>query len=117
MQLARWRIYGQTLAHHPLIAVDYLRYCLGSTARTALGGRLQAETFSDWRTARGLALTNKELSLIDLLAPEGEMFDVGAHVGTWTVPLALLRPRARIHAFEGSPSTFATLDRNIARNK
>jgi FkbM family methyltransferase len=40
-----------------------------------------------------------------------------AHIGAWTVPLALRYPHAQIHSFEGSSSTFTTLQNNIARNR
>ena len=42
--------------------------------------------------------------------------DIGAHVGCFSVALALARPRACIHAWEASPSTVPWLRRNLARN-
>jgi FkbM family methyltransferase len=48
---------------------------------------------------------------------QGHFFDVGAHIGIWTVPIALSRPRASVHAFEASPLTFAKLKQNITENK
>jgi FkbM family methyltransferase len=47
---------------------------------------------------------------------EGHFLDVGAHVGIWTIPIALSRPRAAVHAFEASPSTFQQLEANVVRN-
>ena len=51
-----------------------------------------------------------------MLPERGDIFDVGAHIGIWTLPLALGRPHSRIHAFEGSPLTFRQLKQNVVRN-
>jgi FkbM family methyltransferase len=40
----------------------------------------------------------------------------GAHVGIWTVPMALSRPAATVHAFEASPHTYWQLRSNIEAN-
>jgi FkbM family methyltransferase len=56
--------------------------------------------------------TNGEKFVIESLAgvhPEAVIFDVGAHHGEWAGLASAAAPRARIHAFEPVPSTFAKL--------
>jgi FkbM family methyltransferase len=106
-----------TALKSPRIAVDYALYRAGLlTASTAFGGRLRGSTYSELRTVRNLALSDGELSIINMIPKTGHIFDVGAHVGVWTVPLALGRPAATVHAFEASPGTFLQLQRNVADN-
>jgi FkbM family methyltransferase len=42
--------------------------------------------------------------------------DIGAHIGCFSVALALARPRATVHAWEASPSTARWLRRNLVAN-
>jgi FkbM family methyltransferase len=107
-----------TALSHPSIVVDYAKYMLWrNSSGTAWGGRLWASSYSEFRTARNLALTGDEIALLEMTNSEGHFFDVGAHIGIWTIPIALSRPRAVVHAFEASPSTFQRLETNITKNK
>ena len=108
----------RAIRSNPLLAIDYCLYRVGfGTAATAFGGRLRASSYSELLTARNLALSAQELKLIEMLPERGNIFDVGAHVGIWTVPLALGRPNAQIHSFEGAPTTFRQLQKNIVYNR
>jgi len=56
-----------------------------------------------------------ELSeLLKLIAPSDVVVDIGAHIGSLTIPLA--RRASVVHAFEPSPTTFQYLKKNIAQN-
>jgi FkbM family methyltransferase len=118
MNMSSLRHKLRTVRSHPLIAVDYVLYCVGvNSTATAFGGRIQGRSYSEFRSARNLALSEQEVGLIETLPEQGDIFDVGANIGIWTVPLALGRPRSRIHAFEGSPFTVCQLEQNVVRNK
>lgn len=44
------------------------------------------------------------------------VFDIGAHLGSWCLPLAKARPDLRIFAFEPHPFNYGLLVRNIIQN-
>lgn len=44
------------------------------------------------------------------------VLDVGGHIGSFSLAITRLHPKARIEAFEASPSTAAYFERNIAAN-
>src|ERR1035437_7130743 len=74
---------------HPLRAFDYLLYRMGlNTVATAFGGRIQGRSYSEFRSARNLAPSAQEVRLIEMLPGEGDIFDAGANIGIWTVPMA-----------------------------
>src|SRR3954470_16363907 len=58
---------------------------------------------------------NGETSLIRRLAPAGftTTFDVGAHVGDWSIEAARQWPAAHVHAFEVATPTFERLKARI----
>jgi FkbM family methyltransferase len=58
---------------------------------------------------------NGETTLIERLAPARfrTVFDVGAHVGDWSIEALGAWPDARVHAFEVAPPTFERLKRRI----
>src|SRR5262245_36860127 len=41
------------------------------------------------------------------------IFDIGAHIGVFSVAMATLLPRAIVHAFEPAPDNFEMLEQNI----
>ncbi len=56
-------------------------------------------------------VTNGELRLLQAEIPAARtVFDVGAHVGSWTQTVLSINPAVRIHAFEPSARTFAELE-------
>jgi FkbM family methyltransferase len=60
---------------------------------------------------------NELAMLLSLLRPGDTVLDVGAHIGTFSVPMAWrVAPHGRVYAFEPAPQTFEILRRNIAAN-
>jgi FkbM family methyltransferase len=57
------------------------------------------------------------LALVRSVVHEGDaVFDIGAHIGTFTLPLALKAgSRGHVVAVEGNAETFAVLERNVAQ--
>ena len=102
----------------PADIVGGVAYELGlkTSVETAHGGKLWADTYSELKTARNLALSQLELALIEVIPDQGIVFDIGAHIGIWTVPMALRRPKATIYAFEGATATHARLAKNVTAN-
>ena len=64
------------------------------------------------------AHTRNELAMVLDHVREGEIFvDVGAHIGTFAIPIARkLGPRGKLLAIESSPDTHALLERNVGTN-
>jgi FkbM family methyltransferase len=50
------------------------------------------------------------------LPEDGVMYDIGANLGTVTIPIARQRPRARLFAFEAQPAIHHLLVRNVGLN-
>ncbi|HYC64221.1 MAG TPA: FkbM family methyltransferase [Reyranellaceae bacterium] len=50
------------------------------------------------------------------LPEDGVMFDIGANLGTVSIPIARHRPKARLFAFEAQPGIHHLLGRNVALN-
>jgi FkbM family methyltransferase len=60
---------------------------------------------------------NELAMLRSLLRPGDVVLDIGAHIGTVAIPLALACDRSvRVFAFEPQPDVFALLERNVALN-
>jgi FkbM family methyltransferase len=51
------------------------------------------------------------------LYPGDIVVDIGAHIGGFSIPLAMLNPQITIFAYEPMPSTYEQLLKNIERNK
>ena len=58
---------------------------------------------------------NGETTVLRRLAPAGfrTAFDVGAHVGDWSIEALKAWPRAHVHAFEVAPVTYERLVRHV----
>jgi FkbM family methyltransferase len=68
------------------------------------------------RFKRGEYNQEDHISLLErFIKPDSVVLDVGAHIGTMTIPFA--RVAAQVHAFEPMPSTREFLVRNIAHNQ
>lgn len=52
-------------------------------------------------------------ALVDVLPPDGVLFDVGANVGLVAIDVLALHPTATVHAFEPHPANVAALRRNL----
>lgn len=58
--------------------------------------------------------------LADLLSgvsQDGVVLDIGAHIGCFSVAVALRLPDVTVHAYEASPATAQWLTRNVAANQ
>jgi len=72
----------------------------------------------DWlgaKTAAGEFLDSYLLPWMNALKPGQKMVDVGAHIGTFTIYLALRG--VKVLAFEASPEVFALLRMNVEENR
>lgn len=53
--------------------------------------------------------------LLSIINPGDDVFDLGAHIGSFTVPLAQKTgPTGQVLAVEGNPDSYALLRRNLA---
>jgi FkbM family methyltransferase len=50
------------------------------------------------------------------LPADGVMYDIGANIGTVSIPIARHRPRARVYAFEAQQGIHHLLSRNVGLN-
>jgi FkbM family methyltransferase len=55
--------------------------------------------------------------ILDHLPDSGTFIDVGANIGSISIPIARMRPDARIVSIEANPTVFDTLTRNIDINR
>ena len=92
------------------------------TARTPLGGSIYFRA----RQHKGFLIRKvggraHERCIFEyyrkLLRPEDVVFDIGAHIGTHTIPLGLKLPQGHVVAFEPDPDNRALLRENVLRNK
>lgn len=75
------------------------------------------DTVTDHLVRFGAHTRNELAMLLSLLRPGDTAVDVGAHIGTFSVPMAAqVGPRGKVIALEGSAETFALLRRNVAQN-
>ncbi len=74
------------------------------------------QSIEAWKNRQYDVDRNGETALLAALAPfrPGVLFDVGANIGDWSLAAARVLPEARIHAFEITPATAATLTGNAA---
>ena len=55
--------------------------------------------------------------LLTMIAPGDRVFDLGAHIGTFTIPIAQKAgPAGKVLAVEALPRTFRVLQRNLRKN-
>ncbi len=74
----------------------------------------------DWVTRQlkrfGAHQRNELAMLLAFLLPGDQVLDIGAHIGTFTLPLAQrVGPTGRVDAFEGLAAHMAILQRNVQR--
>jgi FkbM family methyltransferase len=85
------------------------------------GGALIDGPLDDWMTVwafMGLHARDEPFQRsLDLAAGAEVLFDVGAHVGMWSLLAARRNPAARIHAFEPSPAAVDRLCGHVALNR
>eukprot|EP00602_Paraphysomonas_sp_CaronLab_P006112 CAMPEP_0185020536 /NCGR_PEP_ID=MMETSP1103-20130426/3140_1 /TAXON_ID=36769 /ORGANISM="Paraphysomonas bandaiensis, Strain Caron Lab Isolate" /LENGTH=370 /DNA_ID=CAMNT_0027551487 /DNA_START=54 /DNA_END=1166 /DNA_ORIENTATION=- len=56
-------------------------------------------------------------TVMQFIAPGSVIVDVGANIGSWTVPMAIyMGKQGRVYAFEVQPETFLYLNSNLALN-
>ncbi len=56
-------------------------------------------------------------ALLDMATPTSTILDVGANVGSISIPLAIRLPQAQVFAFEPNPHALARLERNRSLNR
>jgi FkbM family methyltransferase len=66
--------------------------------------------------SRGVYERDTVAAILACLNPKGTFIDVGANIGVTALPVAALRPEARILCVEADPGIAAILRRNIADN-
>ena len=113
-----------TALRRPSLAIEYLSYLRqqfvsrqGVVRRFPGGIEIGSlVNFSEYHSCARF-LSDEELKFFRSFAfGEGDFLDVGANVGVLTLYWAKLFPDRRIFAFEPSPTTFAALVANVARN-
>ena len=64
------------------------------------------------------AHTRNELAMLrSLLRPNDVVLDIGAHIGTFAIPIAMACERSvRVFAFEPQPDVYALLEKNVMLN-
>lgn len=84
----------------------------------ALSGRFHVASKQDYKVIRG-RLSEAELrrSVFDCLRPDDVIYEVGAHVGSWSVFLAQAVPAGHLLAFEPVPWNHDKLSANLAFNE
>ncbi len=60
--------------------------------------------------------TEEFFVLLKLLKKDSVIFDIGANIGWYSIPIGKLFPRSRIYAFEPIPTTHSYLKKNIGLN-
>ena len=97
---------------------------LPASCVTSVRMRLGHEMLVDLRSATEFAAyytgdydTAAIRSVMRLLNPDSIVFDVGANIGFWSVPLARgLTQGGRLHCFEPVPGNFERLTENVRQN-
>src|SRR5580704_8562929 len=56
-----------------------------------------------WRHSKGVYVAAETIVIERLLMPTDTCIDIGAHAGSWTLPLAKMVPAGRVIAFEALP--------------
>jgi FkbM family methyltransferase len=112
-----------TATRHPDIALEYVRWRIGSVigrpalVKGAFETQLHASSFADLRSTRGFVPNSAESKMILRLSSNCPLFiDIGANVGVWTLALAAAHPCAHVYCLEPAPATFNVLRNNIALN-
>jgi FkbM family methyltransferase len=66
-----------------------------------------------WRHLRGHYPADEAVAIAPFLQPTDDCIDIGAHAGSWSVPLAKLVPAGRVYAFEALPHYAEALRRLV----
>lgn len=112
-------------ARHPRLAAEYVGWLIasaragGKPSRTLFGGIEIGgfANFSEYHSLPGYVPDTEQRIFENTPIGDGAIIDVGANMGLVSLLLARRFPDRTIHAFEPNPSTFATLEDNLARNK
>ena len=121
--LQRFLRNSRTLLTNPGVARDYVTYCAqrmtGQRAVRSLcnGIRVAGLTgFSEYRAVNYFLDDAEQRFLSTYSLPPGDIIDVGANVGVFSLYLAKQFPERVIHAFEPNPSTCEALRGNVLLN-
>jgi FkbM family methyltransferase len=104
-----------TLLKSPLMAVAFARYYLKPERQYGDFRLGNFSCFSEYLNSDFLSSAEQSL-LTEYSFPEGDVFDVGAHIGFISLLMARRYPDRIVHAFEASPSTHASLIANLKLN-
>jgi len=69
-----------------------------------------------WVSTVELLEQEQKAAFLKSLRPDDIVYDVGAHMGLWTLFIAQAVPRGSVHAFEPEPTNRAQLEVNIRLN-
>ncbi|MHC4848495.1 MAG: FkbM family methyltransferase [Planctomycetota bacterium] len=88
------------------------------TLRTnGLSARFRVRPGTIRRRLTGLRLEDEQrAAFLDALRPDDVVYELGGHIGTWSVFLALATPQGELHVFEPEPGNRGELIGNLARN-
>lgn len=59
----------------------------------------------------------QKAAMLGALRPDDVVYEIGAHIGTWTAFLAKRVPRGAVHAFEPEPTNRRQLEANVRLNR
>jgi FkbM family methyltransferase len=113
-----------TALSSPKLAAEYVGYQFQRLTRSEGPTRTLHEQvkvagfsgFSEYHSCKKAVSDREHRFFRSLNLPPGDLIDVGANLGIVTCLMSELWPRRRIHSFEPGPSTFTSLQRNLALN-
>jgi FkbM family methyltransferase len=95
------------MEHPEVVSIDTIYGCFLSIA-----GDLVSQQLRDYS-----AHTRNEIAMVrSFLRPRDIVLDIGAHIGTFAIPLARAQPGVRVYAFEPEPFLHDLLAKNVAAN-
>jgi FkbM family methyltransferase len=75
-----------------------------------------AETMAQHIFTFGAVEPHTQDAILKFLPKKGTFIDVGANIGTLTIPIAKARPHASIISLEADPNVYGLLQENVTRN-
>lgn len=102
---------------HSLVR-EFSRFRRVVTLRTnGLSAQFRIRPGTIRRRLTGLRLEDEQrAAFLDALRPDDVVYELGGHIGTWSVFLALATPQGELHVFEPEPGNRSELIGNLARN-
>ena len=115
---------AKTLLSNPEIAWNYSSYWVSKLTNSGQAIRVFPDGikvtglsgFSEFHSCSQYASREEREFLQNYPLGSGDLIDIGANLGLVTAILAKRFPERQVHAFEPNPSTFQSLQANIALN-